>query len=229
MGAFRAFYRWTSKRDRRVRELRDFPWPEVNEPDIQVITIGERDAIIAAIPERKRGVYLALKLGAPRPNMAIEILASDYDRKSRMLTLARGRKGRTVDSPIGGTKTRTAWTIQANQELADWITKYVPQEAFLQGRLLFQNPDATNPRKAWSETRLRTIWYRACEKALGRKVSLYAATKHTFATNAVARGAAEVDVQRYLGHRDGKSLKRYVIAASQRFGTIQALGLEGGS
>jgi hypothetical protein len=34
-------------------------------------------------------------------------------------------------------------------------------------------------------------------------------------------------VQRYLGHRDGKSLKRYVIAASQRFGTIQALGLDG--
>ena len=60
-------------------------------------------------------------------------------------------------------------------------------------------------------------------------MSLYAATKHTFATNAVAGGAAEVDVQRYLGHRDGKSLKRYVIAASQRFGTIQALGLEGGS
>jgi site-specific recombinase XerD len=227
LGAFRAFYRWAGRRDRRVRELRYFPWPEANEPDIQVITIAERDAIIAAIPEPKRGVYLALKLGAPRPNMAIEILTSDYDRKSRMLTLARARKGRTVDSQVGSTKTRVAWTIQANEELADWITKYVPKEAFLQGRLLFENPDAWNSRKAWSETRMRTLWYRACEKVMGRKVSLYAATKHTFATNAVAGGAAEVDVQRYLGHRDGKSLKRYVIAASQRFGTIQALGLVG--
>jgi site-specific recombinase XerD len=227
LGAFRAFYRWAGRRDRRVRELRYFPWPEANEPDIQVITIAERDAIIAAIPESKRGVYLALKLGAPRPNMAIEILTSDYDRKSRMLTLARARKGRRVDSQVGSTKTRTAWTIQANEELANWITKYVPKEAFLQGRLLFENPDATNSRKAWSETRMRTLWYRACEKVMGRKVSLYAATKHTFATNAVAGGAAEVDVQRYLGHRDGKSLKRYVIAASQRFGTIQALGLDG--
>jgi hypothetical protein len=115
LGAFRAFYRWAGRRDRRVRELRYFPWPEANEPDIQVITIAERDAIIAAIPEPKRGVYLALKLGAPRPNMAIEILTSDYDRKSRMLTLARARKGRTVDSQVGSTKTRVAWTIQANE------------------------------------------------------------------------------------------------------------------
>lgn len=227
LGAFRAFYRWAGRRDRRVRELRSFPWPEANEPDIEVITIAERDAIIAAIPEPKRGLFLALKLGAPRPNMAIEILTSDYDRKSRMLTLARARKGRTVDSQVGSTKTRVAWTIQANEELAHWIAKYVPKEAFLQGRLLFENPDAWNSRKAWSETRMRTIWYRACEKVMGRKVSLYAATKHTFATNAVAGGAAEVDLQRYLGHRDGKSLKRYVIAASQRFGTIQALGLDG--
>jgi len=227
LGAFRAFYRWASQRDKRVRELRRFPWPEANEPDIQVITIGERDAIIQAIPERKRGVFLAMKLGAPRPNMAVEILASDYDRKSGTLALARARKGRTVDSQVGSTKTRVAWTIQAGAELSDWIAKHVPKEAFLDGRLLFENPDATNPRKAWSETRLRSLWYSACEKAIGRKVSLYAATKHVFATNVIAGGAAEVDLQRYLGHRDRKSTEKYILAASQRYGSIQSLGLEG--
>jgi site-specific recombinase XerD len=227
LGAFRSFYRWAGERDKRVRELRRFPWPQANEPDIQIITIEERDAIIEAIPEKKRGVFLAMKLGAPRPNMAVEILASDYDRKSGMLALARARKGRTVDSPVGGTKTGASWTIFAGKELSDWIGRYVPKEAFLQGRLLFENPDATNSRKAWSETRLRTLWYSACEKAIGRKVSLYAATKHVFATNVVAGGAAEVDLQRYLGHRDRKSTEKYILAASQRYGSIQSLGLKG--
>jgi integrase len=132
-----------------------------------------------------------------------------------------------VDSQVGSTKTRVAWTIQAGAELSDWIAKQVPKEAFLDGRFLFENPDATNPRKAWSETRLRSLWYSACEKAIGRKVSLYAATKHVFATNVVAGGAAEVDLQRYLGHRDRKSTEKYILAASQRFRTIQSLGLEG--
>ena len=58
-------------------------------------------------------------------DMAIEILTSDYDRKSRMLTLARARKGRKVDSQVGSTKTRVAWTIQANEELADWSPNYI--------------------------------------------------------------------------------------------------------
>jgi hypothetical protein len=61
--------------------------------------------------------------------MAVEILASDYDRKSGMLALARARKGHTADSRVGSTKNRTAWTTQASAELSEWIAKHVPEEA----------------------------------------------------------------------------------------------------
>jgi hypothetical protein len=40
-------------------------------------------------------------------------------------------------------------------ELAAWIEKWVPKEAFLQGRLLFENPDVTNDRRA--TFRLNTV------------------------------------------------------------------------
>ncbi len=225
MAAFHSFYGWACRRDKRVRRLDWFPWPEADEPDIQTITVEEQDAILAAIPERKRGVFLAMRLGAPRPNMAVEIQARDYDRKTGLISLARARKGRRANSPVGSTKTRVAWSIPVDEELADWIEKHVPKEAFLQGRLLFENPDATNPRRAWTESRLRTIWQEASKEAIGRSVPIYSSTKHVFATNVIASGGAEGDLMQYLGHRDIRSTRRYVRAAQQRYGNVQALGL----
>jgi integrase len=80
---------------------------------------------------------------------------------------------------------------------------------------------------AWTETRLRTNWANACQKALGRHLPLYARMKHTFATNVIAGGGAESDLKDYLGHKDIRSTRRYVRAAKQRYGSIQSLGLTG--
>jgi integrase len=44
---------------------------------------------------------------------------------------------------------------------------------------------------------------------IGVKVSLYAGTKHTFATDAAARGVAERALQTFLGHADVRSTRRY--------------------
>jgi len=41
------------------------------------------------------------------------------------------------------------------------------------------------------------------------KVSLYAGTKHTFATDAAARGVSERALQTFLGHADVRSTRRY--------------------
>ena len=40
-------------------------------------------------------------------------------------------------------------------------------------------------------------------------MSLYAGTKHTFATDAVARGVSERALQTFLGHADVRSTRRY--------------------
>jgi integrase len=56
---------------------------------------------------------------------------------------------------------------------------------------------------------------------------MYAALKHCFATNAIAGGGAESDLTSYLGHKDEKSTRQYVLTAQQRYGSIQARGIEG--
>ena len=89
------------------------------------------------------------------------------------------------------------------------------------------DPDATNGRRAWTETRLRTNWAKACQTALGRHLPLFASMKHTFATNVIARGGSEGDRNDYLGHREIRSTRHYVRAAKQRYVAIQSLGLTG--
>jgi site-specific recombinase XerD len=44
---------------------------------------------------------------------------------------------------------------------------------------------------------------------IGVEVSLYAGTKHTFATDAAARGVSERALQTFLGHADVCSTRRY--------------------
>jgi len=50
---------------------------------------------------------------------------------------------------------------------------------------------------------------RAWGIAVGVKVSLYTGTKHTFATDAAARGVSERALQTFLGHADVRSTRRY--------------------
>jgi len=51
-------------------------------------------------------------------------------------------------------------------------------------------------------------YFEACDQ-VGVKVSLYAGTKHTFATDAAARGVSERALQAFLGHADVRSTRRY--------------------
>jgi integrase len=64
------------------------------------------------------------------------------------------------------------------------------------------------PQGRWSGTSLRRTWMEACEK-VGIEVGLYVGTKHTFATDAAARGVPERALQTFLGHADVRSTRRY--------------------
>ena len=46
-------------------------------------------------------------------------------------------------------------------------------------------------------------------------ISLYEGTKHTFATNAKRRGVEDRLLQRFLGHRDRRSVERYARLADE--------------
>ena len=47
------------------------------------------------------------------------------------------------------------------------------------------------------------------------EVRLYEGTKHTFATDAVRRGVDEYRLQKFLGHADARSTRRYARLADE--------------
>ncbi|MCZ7619853.1 MAG: hypothetical protein M5U32_16700 [Myxococcota bacterium] len=77
IAAFRSFVGWL-KRRRKLRELPEFPWPKVPEHDPRVLTLETQDAILDAIPEADRGIFLALGRMGLRPGEAVALQASDY-------------------------------------------------------------------------------------------------------------------------------------------------------
>jgi len=95
--------------------------------------------------------------------------------------------------------------------LQGWIEEHVEPEGRLRAEPLFTVPWSSRgirPRGRWSGTSLRRTWIKACDR-VGVKVSLYAGTKHTFATDAAARGVSERALQTFLGHADVRSTRRY--------------------
>lgn len=56
---------------------------------------------------------------------------------------------------------------------------------------------------------MNRTWNRACEESVGAAFPLYEATRHSFATLAVGRGAELYRVQRFLRHTDPRTTERY--------------------
>jgi len=209
LAAFRSFLGWLYRREE-IRELpRQYPWPKPPEATPAPISARTQDQILDAIPEERRGIYLAMALMGLRPGEAVALDVSDYH--DGWLTVSRARKGDRLDSPIRSTKTGKVKRLPVPEELQRWIETYVPPERRLRGEPLFLVPwsgRGFRPKGRWSGTSLRHTWITAC-KEVGVRVSLYVGTKHTFATDAAARGVSERALQTFLGHADVRSTRRY--------------------
>ena len=137
--------------------------------------------MLAAIPERSRGIFLALALLGLRPSEAARLRAADY---------APGDPGSLT---IRLTKNRDVKRLPVPDELADWIAKHVAREARLSGSPLFTLPycgHGRRPAGPWTKTSLRRVWKAACA-ATGVEISLYEGTKHSRATDLLGQGVSE--------------------------------------
>ncbi len=209
LAAFRSFLGWLYRREE-IRELpREYPWPKRRERTPAPLSARTQDEILDAIPEDRRGIYLAMALMGLRPGEAVALDVADYH--DGWLTVSKARKGDRLDSPIRSTKTGKVKRLPVPQVLQEWIAKQVAREGRLRAEPLFTVPwsgRGIRPRGRWSGTSLRRTWIEAC-KRVGVKVSLYAGTKHTFATDAAAPGVSERALQTFLGHADVRSTRRY--------------------
>jgi integrase len=209
MAGFHAFLGWLVE----IEELDRVPkmiWPKKRKSQAKVIGPQTQRAILEAIPEEARGVYLAMALLCIRPSEAVAMCSRQL-RGDGWITVDVSRADRTVDSGVKPTKNEEPKTLPLPDELADWIERWVPKEARLRGELLFCNPRTGG---GWSEAALRRQWYAACGK-VGASISLYNGTKHSTATELRRQGISLDVIQRLCGHRDARSTEVYAKLADE--------------
>lgn len=209
LSAFRAFLRWCR---RRIPDLvvPDFPTVSVPQHAYTKVSARTREAILAAIPELRRGAFLGACMGI-RPGELRALDVRDYDVDARELTIARALKTpRATDRP-GPTKGLRARTLPVSDALARWIEVHRLESA--PDAPLFPNPSGRSSGKRWHANPLREEWMRAC-RVIGVHVGMYEGTKHSVATELVERGVDLGLVQRVLGHADRRSTDHYTHRAT---------------
>ncbi len=207
LDAVMACLRWLRKR-KDSAELPEAPEIPTDEHAPILLSEETRRQILDCIPEPQRGIFLGLAYMGLRPSEGRALPVSAY--RDSYLTVAQAAKDRRVAGEIRGTKTRRIRRLPVPPELLQWIDAHVSRREKLHGQTaLFRNPAGRTESLRWSPSALTRTWNRACEAATGRRYPLYEATRHSFATLALARGTDQYLVQRYLGHTDPKTTERY--------------------
>ena len=185
LGAFHAFLADLVRRGE-VERVPVFPRVPVDEYVPRTTTLEVQDQILAAIPEDRRGAFLAARLGV-RPGEVRALNVADYDRATRVLTIRAAMKGPISKAPRRGTKERNVRRLIIDHELAAWIESHVDPAGALVGAPLFANPTGRRDGRRWLSNPLREEWNRAA-LAIGVRVRIYEGTKHTTATEALRSG-----------------------------------------
>jgi len=220
LGGFRSFLGWLERRGD-LAVVPRFPRIPVDEHAPTIISLETQAAILAAIPEARRGAFLAMALLGLRPGEVRALDVSDY--RDGWLTVAAAMKGPNASAPRRGAKERNARrlpVLEGAPELAAWIERHVDPARRLEGGALFENPTGRTPGRRWLSNSLRLEWTRAARQ-IGVQVGAYEGTKHAFATSLVARGVPMERVRQILGHRDQRSTERYAKLADQ--GVVEVL------
>jgi integrase len=196
--------RWLRKRGD-LDGVPELPEVQVGEYAPRIPTPEAQDRLLAEIPWRKRGAFLARGYMGLRPSEAIRANVDDYDFDRDLLTV-QGKGGRVRYLPADG-------------EVARWIHDQVEPPPHLRdvtepARPLFANPDAQGAEKRWTPASARRVMLQAM-KAAGLKFKPNEALRHAFGTGAANRGIEIERVGHYLGHTDPRTTKRYAKLAGE--------------
>ncbi len=172
-------------------------------------TAAQQDAMLSAIPEKRRGFFLVRGYMGLRDEEAARALVEDYrvgDLPEDDELFVRGKGGRNRLLPM-------------DLEVADWVRAHRPVGALTEaGVPLFSNP---RTRRAWAAEARRVVMHDAMDAA-GFKTRPNEALRHCFGTRAATRllqeGRGEGDairlVMQIMGHTTTESSKRYVKLAT---------------
>lgn len=196
-------YAW---RSRRIPEVPPFPKREdynIVEPTIKWISEDRQMAIINAIPEIHRPIFLWLKYHLRRPSEACALKWEDYDEVNQIFTIRRSISARRV---IASTKTGVEHTIPCHSDFVEHIRKI--RTDTLQG-YVFRNPAARKRGKRYTNESLNGIWRKSCGM-VGETIDLYSGLKHSSCSQYInEKGLSMSELQIITDHKRLDSVRKY--------------------
>jgi integrase/recombinase XerC len=187
----------------------DFPTVVIPEYVPNIPTGAQQDAMLAAIPEKRRGFFLVRGYMGLRDEEATRSLVQDYrlgETPADDELLVRGKGGRNRLLPL-------------EPEVAAWVRAHRPVGALTEvGVPLFPNPRTG---RAWGADARRMQMHAAMEMA-GFKTKPNEALRHCFGTRTANKllreGRGQSDairmVMQIMGHTTTESSRRYVKLAT---------------
>lgn len=198
---FRAFLAWLAEREE-IDRVPKMPRIKVPEHIPKIMPQAAQEAVLAAIPEAERGVYLLLVDLALRPNEARAMAPADFERDEAGLpwvTVRRAKKGPKATDPVGPTKTGTVRRIPATERVMAWVEQHGGAAQPLEP--LFGHISS------WT---LNREWKVACDRAGVARAPVRESTRHSTATRwRRSRPGQLEDVRDLLGHTDSATTERY--------------------
>lgn len=175
--------------------------------------------LLEAIPDLHKPIFTFILFQGVRPSEARALKWKDVDIANKIVIIRRTFSGSKI---VERTKGRNVKPRLIHPLVFDELKKL---KRGLPEAFVFVNPKTQRP---YSKTRLEDI-FRIARKKTGIDINLYAAGRHSVATNAAMAGVDARIIRDYLGHADIRTTEIYthldVISQRQIFEKCTVTGL----
>ena len=179
------------------------PGPEIDD----WLTSEEQEIVLREIPPWDQAIFKFLFLTGVRVNEATGLQKSDIHWEKGIIVIQHTRKR---DGSLGPVKNKKPRIIPLVPDIRETL------KVTALGKYQFMNKWG----RPYSDDYLRNVFGRACMKALGRKVKLKNATRHSWGMNLIARGENPYKVSKAYGHSDIKMTEHYAQIQAKEFESL---------
>jgi integrase len=159
-------------------------------------------AVINAIPEAHRPIFLWLKYHLRRPAEACALHKQDFDPKSGCFVVRRSISARQM---VNRTKTNVEHIIPCHPDFAPLM----PALLRTFGPHLFTCGTSRQPGQRYTHTIMSKLWRDAC-RAVGEDIGMYAGLKHSSCSQYVNEyGLSLEEVRTIADHANIESTRKY--------------------
>jgi integrase len=165
----------------------------------------EQVEVLSFLPRNDRFIYLFLMLHGCRPSEARALQVHDISFEHSSIVFRRAFTGLSGNTLIERTKTARQCVIPINPDMEHILIDLCKDK--LPGAFVFTDSKTGRP---YPSRTLIKRWQAACKKA-GKKIGLYAGSKHSWASQRVSKGLSIYLISKVLGHTNIKTTERYAL------------------